>query len=125
MDTDDDDEVEVPLANLMRKKARLDKPENTSPSEQTSVVVPTSAPAPASAPGPGPASDPTPIPVAPVAENVFDSQGAVAESDAMDEDEGEEEDDEIGPDGNRSVRYCLDAFTDEDDNGASVCRLCL
>lgn len=43
---------------------------------------------------------------------------------AMDEDDGDDEGDKIGPDGTRSVNYCLEAFTDEGD-GVITCLLCL
>ncbi|KAF9452415.1 hypothetical protein P691DRAFT_218658 [Macrolepiota fuliginosa MF-IS2] len=51
----------------------------------------------------------------------------VAPPQAMEEDdeEEEEEEEEFGPDGLRTIKYCLDAFTDEDDNGIPACVLCL
>lgn len=41
------------------------------------------------------------------------------------EDEEIEEEEEIGPDGTRSVKYCLEAFTDDGDDGVPTCLLCL
>jgi len=110
------DEEEVPPLSLMRKKPRLDSAdEHTLPDRQirttayTSAVIPitassTSLEAVAAVPG---------------------TPNRPAIPDVEKNDDVKNDDDEIGPDGMRSIRSCLDIFTEEGENGIITCSLCM
>lgn len=118
MDIDSDDEVEVPLLSLMRKKPRLDiADERTLPDQQTKTIACTSAVIPVTASA---AISNSPE----AAAAVPDASNRSAISNVEKNDDVKDDDDEIGPDGMRSIRSCLDIFTEEDKNGI-ICLLCM
>jgi hypothetical protein len=119
MDISEDWEASIP--DSARKKPRLDEatdisscveqvpPDNDAAAPTVSLIAP-------KAPVVGKVTDDTDGPAA----------GGVDSEDAMDEDEDEDEEDNIGPGGVRSIQYCLNAFTtDEEDDGSAMCLLCL
>ena len=107
----DIDEVEVPLLSQMRKKPRLDSVDgHILPDRQTSTttaVTPVTASATIS-------TSPKAAAAVPGASN----RPAIPDVEKND-------DDEIGPDGMRSISSCLDFFTEEDENGNFTCSLCM
>ncbi|KAJ3560025.1 hypothetical protein NP233_g11099 [Leucocoprinus birnbaumii] len=118
---DTDDEVEVPLADVMRKKARLDKSTSRPSSPTLGQPSNTTDPSPASI-----SAAPESAPAVPVVPFVPDNQSVLPPANAMDEDDDDddEEEEEFGPDGKRTVKYCLNMFTDEQDDGTTTCSLC-
>ena len=111
MDIDSNDRGEVPLVSQMRKKPRLDSAdEHTSPDRQTSTTTYTPAVTASTAISTTPEAAAA-IPGAP-------NRPAIPDVEKND-------DDEIGPDGMRSIRSCLDIFTEEDENGIITCSLCM
>ncbi|KAF5364277.1 hypothetical protein D9756_000752 [Leucocoprinus leucothites] len=120
---DTDDEAEVPLADLMRKKPRLDRaPDDPPPPNgQSNVMASTPNLASVSASTSVMAGAPAP------ALGAFNTLGAPAVSGTTDDDDDDDDDDdeEIGPDGTRSIKSCLNIFTEEEDDGTFTCSLCL
>lgn len=113
----DEEEGEIPHTGV-RKKPRLEGDTDVSSKDIPSGVI--AATAMADGAGAGIANgdiqaEPT---------KTMDEHNDEGEEDEEEEEE-EEEEDEIGPDGLRTIKYCLDAFTDEDDNDVLTCVLCL
>ena len=111
MDIDSNDRVEVPLVSQTRKKPRLDSAdEHTFPDRQTSATTYTPSVTASAVISTSPEA----------AAAVPDAPNKPAIPDIEKNDDGE-----IGPDGMRSIRSCLDIFTEEDENGIITCSLCM
>jgi len=116
MDIDSNDRVEVPLVSQMRKKPRLDSAdEHTFPDRQTSTITYTPAVTASAVISTTPEVAAT-VPGAP-------NRPAIPDVEKKKDDDAD--DDEMGPDGMRSIRSCLDIFTEEDENGIITCSLCM
>ena len=120
VDMDAGDEADVQLLDLVQKRPQLDNAnEHILPDRQASATAPTPAVISATASNPIPAS-----PATAVLDVSKQSEIPDMKNDG-DDDDDDDDDDEIGPDGMRSIRSCLEIFTEEDEDGVYTCSLCM